>query len=483
MTSHGHQQIAEIKAALRTAASQMRETPDTEREAKLAECVPYAKFLHDAGEPMENRWLLLLSYDHLRKGESDWVVKNTNSDNWSEAPETWGLILGSIYTQHREFAGDYERMLTEYNAAIPIAECALLNELVMRNAMLSRLYANKAFAEHKLGRNISAAASVNVSLNHMANPLAYEIMASIHMGQDSFAVISAISRAVSLRCHAKPWHLVNRANAYLETDNVVLAKQDLQAVHEEDREHVWHLTMGLLLAKIGSQDESILHYEKALAANRTYEALTNLASVRYGQLLHKHAEILLLEAISLAPTTDWRPRFNLALVYNDLGQHDKSEALFQHKNLSEADWDLQHLASRWLFRREDWDEAINQLQSAWRIAANADEQSTTLNDLGVAYNKLGNESMARAYFSMACNVDPTNTTAVNNMLLLAPSQAGGTVQASPELAPSKPNVRSLRWLQQRGTAVATWVDDKKIIERVSTIYKLVESIGPWTGTT
>ena len=87
--------------------------------------------------------------------------------------------------------------------------------------------------------------------------------------------------------------------------------------------------------------------------------------------------------------------------------------------------------------------------------------------------------MARAYFSMACNTDPTNTTAVNNMLLLTPSQADGTDREDPELVPSKPNVRSLKWLQQQGIAVVTWVDDKKIIERVSTIYKMVDSMGPW----
>ena len=476
MTSHGHQQVEDIKKALHRAESQMRDATGTEREAKVAECVLYAKSLHETGEPIENRWLLLLSYDSLVKGNSDWVVENTNSDNWSEDPQTWGLILGSIYAQYREFEADYERMLKEYNAAIPIVECVLLNEPVMRNAMLSHLYANKAFAEHKLGKNTSAAASVNVSLNYTANPLAYEIMASIHMGQGPLAAIAAISEAMSLRCQANPWHLINRANAYLETDNVVLAQQDLHAVQEEDRDHVWHLTMGLFLAKIGRQDESIFHYEKALAENRTHEALTNLASVRYGQHLLGPAKGLLLDAIPLAPSTEWRPRFNLALIYNELGQHDEAEALFQSEDLSDADWDLQHLASRWLFRRECWEEAIKQLQSAWRRAANANEQSTTLNDLGVAYNKLGNESMARVYFGMACNVDPTNTTAINNMLLFAPPPAGETVQASPELAPTKPSIRSLRWLQQQGIAVARWVDDKKVIERLSTLYKLVEHL-------
>ena len=131
-------------------------------------------------------------------------------------------------------------------------------------------------------------------------------------------------------------------------------------MQEEDREHVWHLTMGLLHAKTGNKDGSILHYEKAIAANRTYQALTNLANVlavraipaqscretttgshligttngleakvrtyqaltnlanvRYEQSLHNLAEKLLLEAISLAPPTDWRPKFKLALVYND----------------------------------------------------------------------------------------------------------------------------------------------------------------------
>ena len=480
MRSDGHRHIAEIRNALREAEKGVREAPETERETKLAECVPYAAELHKAGEPIESRWLLLLSYDHLQKGDSDWVVQNTNSNDWSADSETWGLILGSIYVKYREFEGDYERMLTEYNAAIPIAECALLNQPVMRNAMLSSLYANKAFAEHKLRENTSAVASVNVSLIYMQNPLAYEIMASIHMEQDSLAVISAISHAISLRCYAKAWHLVNRANAYAETNNVVLAIQDLQAVQEEDREHVWHLTMGLLHAKTGNKDGSILHYEKAIAANRTYQALTNLANVRYEQSLHNLAEKLLLEAISLAPPTDWRPKFNLALVYNDLEEYGKAEALLKDANFPDADWDLHHIVSRWLFIREDWNEAINRLTSAWQKATSADERSTTLNDLGVAYDRLGNKSMATFYFNMACQVDPTNATAIKNALLTTTPQAEGEVRENPEPAPSTSSTGRFKWLHQQGVALAKFVDEKKIIERFGVIQKIVESISTVT---
>ena len=468
--------IDSLKEALLMAERQMKEAPEAEKETKLNECLYYAMALYEASEPIENKWLLLLSYDHLRKGDCDWVVGNTSSDDWAKDPETWGLILISIFARYREFGDDYERMLVEYDTVIPIAECALLREPVMRNVALSRLYANKAFAEHKLEEDTSATASVSVSLNYMPNPLAYEIRASMYMGQDSFIVISAISQAVSLRCHAKAWHLVNRANAYLEIGNGVLAEQDLQAVQEDERGHAWHLAMGLLLAKAGRDSESIFNYEQALDTNRTYEALTNLASVRYSQCLFQHAENLLLEAIELAPATDWRPRFNLALVYNDLEQYEKAEALFQGVRLSEADWDLQHMASRWLFRREDWEEAIDLLKAAWRRAANADEQSATLNDLGVAYHKLGNTSMARAYFNMACNADPTNTTAVNNTLLLAASEVDETVKEEPELASSKPTVRNLKWLRQQGMAAVMWVDDKRIIERAHTIYKMVETM-------
>ena len=468
--------IDSLKQALLTAEIQMKEAPEGQKETKLNECLHYAMALYEASEPIENKWLLLLSYDHLRKGDGDWIVKNTSSDDWAQDPGTWGLILISIFAQYREFGDDYKRMLAEYDTVIPVAECALLNEPVMRNAALSCLYANKAFAEHKLGQDPSATASVNVSLNYMPNPLAHEIRASMYLGQDSFTVISAISQAVSLRCHAKAWHLVNRANAYLEIGNEVLANQDLQAVQEDERGHEWHLAMGLLLAKVGRDSEAIFSYEQALVTDRTYEALTNLASVRYGQSLFQHAENLLLEAIELAPATDWRPRFNLALVYNDLEQYEKAEALFQGVRLSETDWDLQHIASRWLFRREDWAGAIDLLKAALRRAANVDERSTTLNDLGVAYHKLGNISMARAYFNMACNSDPTNTTAVNNMLLLAAAEVDETVKEEPELASRKPTVLNLKWLRQQGMAAVMWVDDWKIIERAHSLYKMAETM-------